>query len=395
MQSRPTVVVLAAGKGSRFKGSAHKLEQSLGDLSVLGSTLRNAIESHLPVVVVTTQPLAAAAAQVVAARDVVVVPQALAALGMGHSIAAGIAARADAPGWLLLPGDMPMVRPATLLAVAAALEQHPVAYAQYQGRRGHPVGFAAELYSELMLLDLDTEADLPLGADQRCASRRRGQGLTQARHAALVVQRAVRGDALAQRLRRGRRDLEAGLLGAAAHLGAGQRGDDVALQLRQHGRGVPATATSAAQGCMSTGGPPASRSVGISGWLASRAPRPPPAGAAAAAIRPATLFMPMAVKSTSPTPPREQRAGVLEGHVQHLHVGGAGEGLDRDMAGVAVAQRRVADAARRARAAASSSPMLRNRLCRRPRAGRWRGTAASAAPGRAPGRRAAWHAAAG
>ena len=61
MQSRPTVVVLAAGKGSRFKGPAHKLEQSLGDLSVLGSTLRNAIESHLPVVVVTTQALAGGA----------------------------------------------------------------------------------------------------------------------------------------------------------------------------------------------------------------------------------------------------------------------------------------------------------------------------------------------
>ena len=187
MQSRPTVVVLAAGKGSRFKGSEHKLEQSLGDLSVLGRTLRNAIESHLPVVVVTTQALAARAADIIAARDVVVVPQALAELGMGHSIAAGVAARADAPGWLLLPGDMPMVRPATLLAVAAALEHHPVAYAQFQGRRGHPVGFAAELYSELMmlsgdegarrivarypaigvdvddpgvLLDLDTEADL-------------------------------------------------------------------------------------------------------------------------------------------------------------------------------------------------------------------------------------------
>jgi len=187
MQSRPTVVVLAAGKGSRFKGSTHKLEQSLGGLSVLGRTLRNAVESHLPVIVVTTQPLAAGAAQIIAARDVVVVPQSLASLGMGHSIAAGVAARADSPGWLLLPGDMPMVRPATMLAVAAALEHHPVAYAQYQGRRGHPVGFAAELYSELMmlsgdegarrivarypaigvdvddpgtLLDLDTEADL-------------------------------------------------------------------------------------------------------------------------------------------------------------------------------------------------------------------------------------------
>ena len=187
MQSRPTVVVLAAGKGSRFKGSSHKLEQSLGDLSVLGRTLRSAIESHLPVVVVTTPPLAAAASELVAARDVVVVPPSLAELGMGHSIAAGIAARADSPGWLLLPGDMPLVRPDTLLAVAAALEHHPVAYAQYRGRRGHPVGFAAELYSELMmlsgdegarriiarypaigvdvddpgaLLDLDTEADL-------------------------------------------------------------------------------------------------------------------------------------------------------------------------------------------------------------------------------------------
>jgi molybdenum cofactor cytidylyltransferase len=158
MQSRPTVVVLAAGKGSRFKGSAHKLEQSLGELSVLGSTLRNAIESHLPVVVVTTASLAAAAARLVAARDVIVVPEATAATGMGDSIAAGVAARAASPGWLLLPGDMPLVRPTTLLAVAAALEHHPVAYAQHHGRRGHPVGFAAELYSELMMLRGDEGA---------------------------------------------------------------------------------------------------------------------------------------------------------------------------------------------------------------------------------------------
>jgi molybdenum cofactor cytidylyltransferase len=158
MMSRPTVVVLAAGKGSRFKGSAHKLEQSLDGLSVLGSTLRNAIESHLPVLVVTTEALAASAIGLVAARDVIVVPQASAAFGMGHSIAAGVAARADSPGWLLLPGDMPMVRPATLLAVAAALQHHAVAYAQHHGRRGHPVGFAAELYSELMMLTGDQGA---------------------------------------------------------------------------------------------------------------------------------------------------------------------------------------------------------------------------------------------
>ena len=158
MQSRPTVVVLAAGRGSRFKGDVHKLQQQFEGTTVLGSTVRHAIASHLPVVVVTTEQLAGAAGRLVAARDVVVVPQTTGGYGMGHSIAAGVAARADAPGWLLLPGDMPLVQPATLLAVAAALEHHAIAYAQYRGRRGHPVGFGAELYSELIRLEGDQGA---------------------------------------------------------------------------------------------------------------------------------------------------------------------------------------------------------------------------------------------
>jgi len=69
-----------------------------------------------------------------------------------------VAERSGAPGWLVLPGDMPLVQPGTLLAVAGALEQHPVAYAQFQGRRGHPVAFAAELYSELIQLSGDDGA---------------------------------------------------------------------------------------------------------------------------------------------------------------------------------------------------------------------------------------------
>jgi molybdenum cofactor cytidylyltransferase len=158
MQNRPTVVVLAAGKGRRFKGDAHKLQQRLGESSVLGSTLRHAIASHLPLVVVASAALAEAAAQHVAARDVIVVPDTPGDFGMGHSIAAGVAARADASGWLLLPGDMPMVQPSTLLAVAEALGHHAVAYAQYRGRRGHPVGFSAELYSELIRLSGDEGA---------------------------------------------------------------------------------------------------------------------------------------------------------------------------------------------------------------------------------------------
>ena len=38
MGGRPAVIVLAAGKGSRFLGADHKLAQSLGGLTVLGTT---------------------------------------------------------------------------------------------------------------------------------------------------------------------------------------------------------------------------------------------------------------------------------------------------------------------------------------------------------------------
>jgi molybdenum cofactor cytidylyltransferase len=162
MKSRPAVIVLAAGTGSRFAAPGHKLNQDLGTSSVLGATLRHALATHLSVVVVTIDALADAARRQVASRDVVVLPAVGTPgpqpLGMGYSIAAGVAARPDASGWLVMPGDMPMVQTATLLAVAAALEHHPVAYAQYRGRRGHPVGFAAELYSELVTLSGDEGA---------------------------------------------------------------------------------------------------------------------------------------------------------------------------------------------------------------------------------------------
>jgi len=192
MKSRPAVIVLAAGTGSRFGADGHKLTQRLGASSVLGTTLRHAIASHLSVVVVTTEALADTARHLVASRDVAIVPEAGASsgsqrLGMGYSIACGVSSRPDATGWLVLPGDMPMVQTATILAVAAALDHHPIAYAQHRGRRGHPVGFGAELYSELVqlsgdegarrlvarypahgvevndggvLIDIDTEADL-------------------------------------------------------------------------------------------------------------------------------------------------------------------------------------------------------------------------------------------
>lgn len=122
--SLPTVIVLASGRGERFKaagGAGHKLHAPLAGATVLEHTLATVRASGLPWHL----------------EDV-------GHPGMGDSIAAAVRATAGVPGWLILPADLPLVQPATLQAVAHAL-QGTVLAAQpsYRGARGHPVGFAA------------------------------------------------------------------------------------------------------------------------------------------------------------------------------------------------------------------------------------------------------------
>ena len=159
MKNEPAIVVLAAGAGSRYRGTRHKLSENLGGETVLVRTLRNAIASDMAVVLVVSEALIGAAKGLVAPADMVVVePRQQTGWGMGDSIAAGVSIHSSASGWLVLPGDMPLVKPSSLRAVADALDQQPIAFAQHRGRRGHPVGFGAELFSELMMLKGDEGA---------------------------------------------------------------------------------------------------------------------------------------------------------------------------------------------------------------------------------------------
>ncbi|GAB2817470.1 nucleotidyltransferase family protein [Comamonas piscis] len=140
----PTVLVLAAGHGRRFAqsgGSTHKLEAMLGDATVLERVLRSVIASGLPYHVV--RPVGAVSPEM----D-----------GMGHSIARGVAATADAEGWLVLPGDLPLVRPQSLMAVAQSLASHAVVVPQCGDQQGHPVGFDRTCREALLQLEGDTGA---------------------------------------------------------------------------------------------------------------------------------------------------------------------------------------------------------------------------------------------
>ena len=126
------VLVLASGRGERFAasgGKAHKLRALLVGAPVLEHTLSAVRASGLPWHVEDAgHP------------------------GMGDSIAAAVRATAGAAGWLVLPGDLPLILPATLRAIASALQHCAVAVPMYRGERGHPVGFAAQCLPQLLAL---------------------------------------------------------------------------------------------------------------------------------------------------------------------------------------------------------------------------------------------------
>lgn len=73
--------------------------------------------------------------------------------GMYSSVQAGIAALpAAVDACLLLPVDIPLVRPATIAALAAnfAAQPTPITYPRFGGRRGHPPLIARSLFAEIL-----------------------------------------------------------------------------------------------------------------------------------------------------------------------------------------------------------------------------------------------------
>ncbi len=144
MTALPTVIVLAAGKGERFKasGAPHdKLQTLLNGLPVRAHVLAAVQASGLPCHVVERWHTAH-----------------LSNPGMGDSIACGVAATPDANGWLILPADLPLIQGGTLLAVAEALMQHQVVVPRHRAQHGHPVGFASSCRNALLSLNGDQGA---------------------------------------------------------------------------------------------------------------------------------------------------------------------------------------------------------------------------------------------
>ena len=138
-------ILLAAGEGSRFEGSEHKLRSPLRGRPVLGYALDAVTASGLDVFVVT----GAVDVEDLLPPTVTVVHNPHWREGQAVSVRAGIAAASAAGHDAIVVGlgDQPFVTAAAWRAVAAA--SSPVAVATYDGVRGHPVRLGSEVWAML------------------------------------------------------------------------------------------------------------------------------------------------------------------------------------------------------------------------------------------------------
>lgn len=160
----PVAVILAAGQGSRFRALAGSDQDKLlapchgltGDQRpVLEHVLLN-LAGRVDRRLVITRPQSTRIIALARAHGCEVLL--LESPGMGDSLAAAVAASADACGWLVLLGDMPFIAPATLEAVLASMSEEGIAVATGARGYGHPVGFGRAFGASLRALSGDQGA---------------------------------------------------------------------------------------------------------------------------------------------------------------------------------------------------------------------------------------------
>jgi len=152
--SRIVGILLAAGRSRRFGADKRLHPLADGTPMALVSARHLADVCSHTVVVIRSEDTALASLLAAEGLETVVCPAA--AQGMGHSLSSGIAATVDAAGWLVALADMPYIQPASYRAVIGALQDGAsMARPLFDGKMGHPVGFAAQHLSALQALTGD------------------------------------------------------------------------------------------------------------------------------------------------------------------------------------------------------------------------------------------------
>lgn len=151
-----SVILLAAGESKRMG----KLKQlmPLGTKTILEQAIDNLLNSRVNEVIVVLGFEAEALMEKVATRPVKVALNPAYHQGMSTSIVAGLSQISDkATAVMLALADQPFIDSQTINRLIGEFDSHNkgIAIPVYQGRRGHPVIFAAKYKEELSRLKGD------------------------------------------------------------------------------------------------------------------------------------------------------------------------------------------------------------------------------------------------
>lgn len=152
--SSPTVaILLAAGGGSRFEATEHKLTALISGRSVCSWSLQHLLEANFEKIVVVTGAINLTAAleieKINSSKSVQMIHNPLWQSGLASSLQCGIDVARDMGAQAVVVGlaDQPAVLATAWRQVAASTS--PLAVATYDGVRGNPVRLHAELWQLL------------------------------------------------------------------------------------------------------------------------------------------------------------------------------------------------------------------------------------------------------
>jgi len=154
-------LLLCAGLSSRM--GTNKLLLPLADKTVIESTIINLLRSKIAGITVVLGSQKENLQQVLKSYQVDIVDNICFSQGMSTSVRAGIekiSRDQEIDGVMILPGDMPFIRPDTIDRILGTYFDlnNPIVIPTYHGKNGHPVLFDRSLFPELCLISGDIGA---------------------------------------------------------------------------------------------------------------------------------------------------------------------------------------------------------------------------------------------
>ncbi|SNS74363.1 molybdenum cofactor cytidylyltransferase [Sphingomonas laterariae] len=147
-------IVLAAGRSSRMGGN--KLVADYAGKPLVAHAVDAVADALGRAPLVVTGHARAAVEGALAGRCVEFTFAQHFAEGMSRSLAAGIAAvPRDWDAAIICLGDMPLIAPGLIRALAARAAWDAIVLPVRDGRRGHPVAWGRDFFAELTLIDGD------------------------------------------------------------------------------------------------------------------------------------------------------------------------------------------------------------------------------------------------